>query len=396
MTKTSVSKLPWYDAAADLWRSRYLQQLGGEITTQLRDEVEELVRTRLSGLQDGTEATYRKAWNRWAAYAVSRGMAVLPVVEVGVLAWMRHDLCYTIKAKNFQPYLSALNKAHAHCQLAQVALGDSVGDSRRSIAKQQAAVYAAETRVRLPVEVASQVLDAALRLEIGEQVTAAVRLLRASVAVCVDASCGSRGNTGVHIRSGDVQLIGAGGGHVVRLRSLKGEVMVDELTGDEKTLIFPAGAVAGLSELIQKWEECRQVLGVVAEGKQAGGARDSWYRLPGEDSTWNWSTDTMNMFLSEVLQALAIVAPDSFTYSWHSLRHMAASSQSAIGVVDSKIMYLQNWKSMRVALQTYIDPLCPATADCYRWYGWLLPPSRADAEAAAAGRAKAVFDLSVV
>ena len=81
-----------------------------------------MVRTRLSGLQDGTEATYRKAWNRWAAYAVSRGMAVLPVVEVGVLAWMRHDLCYTIKAKNFQPYLSALNKAHAHCQLPQVAL----------------------------------------------------------------------------------------------------------------------------------------------------------------------------------------------------------------------------------------------------------------------------------
>eukprot|EP01048_Picozoa_sp_COSAG05_P009531 COSAG05_NODE_791_length_7316_cov_149.311071_1_plen_24_part_10 len=24
---------------------------------------------------------------------------------------------------------------------------------------------------------------------------------------------------------------------------------------------------------------------------------------------------------------------------------------------------------MKVALDTYIDPLCPATAACFRWYG---------------------------
>eukprot|EP01048_Picozoa_sp_COSAG05_P024179 COSAG05_NODE_5566_length_1138_cov_1.967276_2_plen_78_part_00 len=76
------------------------------------------------------------------------------------------------------------------------------------------------------------------------------------------------------------------------------------------------------------------------------------------------------------------------------MRHMAASSQSAIGVSDAKIMFLQNWASMKVALETYIDPLCPATAGCFRWYGWLLPPSLADLQAAAAVEASAVFLLA--
>jgi len=102
----------------------------------------------------------------------------------------------------------------------------------------------------------------------------------------------------------------------------------------------------------------------------------------------------MNEFLNEALKALDICAPDSFAYSWHSLRHMAASSQSEIGVVESKTMYLQNWSSMTVALDTYIDPLCPATAACFRWYGWLLPPSLADLQAAAAVEAPAVFLLA--
>lgn len=394
MMKVAVaSKLPWYDAAARLWTERYTADLGlTELTPVLQAEIQQLVHTRLSGLKSGTEATYRKAWNRWANYAESRGMRLLPATEVGVLAWMRNDLAYTVSAKFFQPYLSALNKAHLHCQLTPVALGDAVGDSKRSIARQQQAVFEASTRVRMPVEFASQILDAGLKLDVSASDLRAVQLLRCSIAVCIDSSCGSRGNTGVHIRAGDVQLDRAAGGHVVRLRSLKGEVEVDALTGDEKVIRFPPGAVAGLEALIEKWEECRQALGLVPGGECASAARDSWYRLPGEKQTWNWNTDMMNKFLNNVLQALDLSAPESFSYSWHSLRHMAASSQSAINVADTKIMYLQNWSSMRVALDTYIDPLCPVTPGCYRWYGWLLPPARAEVESAAVG-ATAVFNV---
>ena len=391
MKAPGLSKLPWYDAAATMWREQYTSELALEkLTDVLKEEIDQLVQTRLGGLAGGTEATYRKAWNRWAAYASSRGMRQLPATEVGVLAWMRNDLAYTVKAKYFQPYLSALNKAHAHCQLPPVAVGDAIGDSKRSIARQQLAVFEATTRVRLPIEYASQILDAGLAIDLSVGARAE-QLLRAAIAVCVDASCGSRGNTGVHIRAGDVQLDGAQG-HVVRLRSLKGEIEVDELSGDEKVIRFPAGAVRGLEELIQKWEKCRQALGLTPGGRCASVAKESWYRLPGEEQTWNWNTDMMNKFLNDVLKALSLSAPDSFSYSWHSLRHMAASSQSAINVADTKIMYLQNWSSMRVALDTYIDPLCPVTPGCYRWFGWLLPPTRAEVERAADG-ATVVFNL---
>ena len=30
-------------------------------------------------------------------------------------------------------------------------------------------------------------------------------------------------------------------------------------------------------------------------------AKESWYRLPGEEQTWNWNTDMMNKFLNDVL-----------------------------------------------------------------------------------------------
>ena len=390
--------LPWFDAAAEVLFATYLAALHveGEPSPLLLEEVGSLVRTRLSGLKLSSQATYRKGWNRWMAYARSRGLRVLPATEVGVLAWMRHDLCYTVQAKYFQPYLSALNKAHEHCGEIPVALGDAVADSRKSIALQQEAVAAKATRIRLPVEHVCSILDAALALEVSALSPSSVRLLRGSVAVCVDAAAGSRGNTGVRIRDGDVQLLGPNGrdGHVVRLCSLKGEVMVEELTGREKTLIYPPGAIDGLCQLIVKWESVRQDLGVNSKGVDPGTPRDSWYRLPGEEKTWDWNVDRMNEFLSEVLQALSICAPATFLYSWHSLRHMAASSQSAIGVADAKIMFLQNWASMKVALETYIDPLCPATAGCFRWYGWLLPPSLADLQAAAAVEAPAVFLLA--
>jgi hypothetical protein len=47
-----------------------------------------------------------------------------------------------------------------------------------------------------------------------------------------------------------------------------------------------------------------------------------------------------------------------------------------------------------VAYATYIDPLCPATPACYRFFGWLLPPARADVPAVSPEAVSAVFALS--
>ena len=48
---------------------------------------------------------------------------------------------------------------------------------------------------------------------------------------------------------------------------------------------------------------------------------------------------------------------------------------AAINVHESKMVDLQGWVTGRVALTTYIDPKCQASAGCYFLYGHLLPPS---------------------
>jgi hypothetical protein len=64
-----------------------------------------------------------------------------------------------------------------------------------------------------------------------------------------------------------------------------------------------------------------------------------------------------NGFLSRCLSALGI----EVQYTYHSLRHAAASSMAAINVHEARMLWLQGWSSKGVALSTYIDPNCPAT-----------------------------------
>ena len=63
-----------------------------------------------------------------------------------------------------------------------------------------------QTGLKASPEGSCRILDAALQLKVVVTGVRSVRLLRAAAAVCIDVSCGNRGNTGVHIREGDVQL----------------------------------------------------------------------------------------------------------------------------------------------------------------------------------------------
>ena len=150
-------------------------------------------------------------------------------------------------------------------------------------------------------------------------------------------------------------------------------------------LRFPAGQMPGWLELIEKFERVREL-----EGVCNGDERESYYRMSGEERTWGWNVQRMNGFLSRCLAALAIVALAGFRYSYHSLRHAAASSMAAINVHEARMLWLQGWSSKGVALSTYIDPNCPATAGCYWAFGWLLPPPVAPSAAQVAILAAAV------
>ena len=132
--------------------------------------------------------------------------------------------------------------------------------------------------------------------------------------------------------------------------------------------MFEPDAVVGLYEVLARWFLRRKALGL------NDGVERSLWALPGEKRTLHWRQSRMNDFLSLILRVRNVKPPAGFKYSYHSLRHMAASSMKAIGVSDQKVKMMGRWKCIETVDDTYVDPACAATYGCYRLYGHLLPP----------------------
>ena len=362
------SRLPWHDAASAVLTARYMQQMelgGSNIVPPM---VTRVVDRQLTALAVSTVSSYGSKWRRFANYCALNGVSACPAAEVTVLAWMEEDLAATVSAENggFQQYFSAVNKCHHHCSLPKPAVGEAIRDSCRSIEAGQVKLRQTDTRLRIPADDVRRIVDWGLAAD--EQTRGGRLDVRAALAVASDFAGGSRGNTGVHLRVGDLVII-AGGEKVMRLRARKGEILHEAVTGREKVLRFPAAQMDGWAALIEKFGRVR-----LLEDVCGGDARESLYRMSGEARTWQWDVQKMNGFLSRCLDALGIEAPEGYKYSYHSLRHAAASSMAAINVHEARMLWLQGWSSKGVALSTYIDPNCPATAGCYWAFGWLLPP----------------------
>ena len=240
----------------------------------------------------------------------------MPATTTTVLSWMSEDLALTVKAENFQSYLSAVNKAHVHLELDKPAVGDRVTAVRQSIKGGQVPVTVEDQRVRLPADVVADALDEAVNGDVSND------LLRSTAAVVTDSACCSRGDTGVGIRDSDVRLR-SDRGVVIRLRNHKGDVKRAELTGEERVLVFEPDAVVGLYEVLARWFLRRKALGL------NDGVERSLWALPGEKRTLHWRQSRMNDFLSLILRVRNVKPPAGFKYSYHSLRHNGHG-----GVVD--------------------------------------------------------------
>ena len=136
----------------------------------------------------------------------------------------------------------------------------------------------------------------------------------------------------------------------------------------ERVLVFEPDAVVGLYELVKRWEFIRSSTGVAAEVARS----DSYYALRGERSD-RWTQSKMDSFLQVVLQQQGVEAPAGFSYSYHSLRKMAASSIKCIGVSDQRLQFFGRWKDIATANDRYVDAACRDTYGCYRLFGHLLP-----------------------
>ena len=120
----------------------------------------------------------------------------------------------------------------------------------------------------------------------------------------------------------------------------------------------------GLDALLQKWEDFRGDCD----------RRASYYALPGAEATRRkaFRASTIDGWLREILAHLDIQPPPGELWSGHSLRKGAASGAAAIDVAVHRICWLGGWSIQSKAVFDYIDPTCPASAACSRFFGWLV------------------------
>jgi len=84
----------------------------------------------------------------------------------------------------------------------------------------------------------------------------------------------------------------------------------------------------------------------------------------------------MNAWIKMALTTQSIVAPDGFSYSYHSLRAGSATAAHSIGVSERAIRAAGNWQAGSSAggqssVDRYIDPLFPPSSAAFHLFAWL-------------------------
>lgn len=342
--------LPWKEALRRHWKRRL-----GDCA-----EADEIVELLGQSLTPSTARNYGETVARFIDWcgAQSDKPSPLPAATKTVVRWVVADVCHDdkVRATSLQPYLSAINRIHRDLEMAEPALGHLVQQVRRGVALRQAGMGRASKRVYLPPPVVERVLLWALALEDAKVASSPVvrALFRAAVAVVFTFAIFCRGDTGSRLRVCDVRRSAAG--VTVTLDNEKGK----RVEGTARTITFPPGAVPGLEELLAKWERLR--------GEASGDA--SYFAFRHERAAAR-SSD-VDGWLRLILGYLGEAPPAGEQWSGHSLRKGAASGASAIDVALHRICFMGGWSIQSKAVFDYIDPTCPVTPACRRFFGWLV------------------------
>ena len=179
---------------------------------------------------------------------------------------------------------------------------------------------------------------------------------RAAVAVLLTLCLFARGGTGSALGVSHVRRSAAG--ITVTLDHEKGK----RVEGTARTITFPPGAVPGLEELLARWEMLRDA------GGEPSGAR-CYFAFAHERA--HFPSTQIDAWLEESLAHLGASPPPGEKWSGHSLRKAAASGAAACGVALHKICYVGGWSIKSQVVYDYIDPTCPCTPACVRFFGWL-------------------------
>ena len=188
-----------------------------------------------------------------------------------------------------------------------------------------------------------------------ERTPAARKLFRASVAVVLSCCLFVRGGTGSALCASHVRRGAAG--LTFTLDHEKGK----RVESTARTVTFSPGAIPGLDELLDRWERVR---GDVPDGRCYFAFQHERARFPSTQiDTW----------VQLVLSHFDLQPPAGEKWTGHSLRKCAASGAAALDVALHRICYVGGWSIKSRAVFDYIDPTCPLTPACRRFFGWLKP-----------------------
>jgi len=343
--------LPWVKLMARRWA----ELLGDHAEVS---EIIDLISISLAGSTMDLYGNHVARFVRWCEAQPDRP-SPLPASTGTVVRWIVGDVTRggRVKAGSLQPYLSAINRIHRDLELDEPALGHLVQQVKAGLGHRQADAGRSARRVYLPPTVVERLLTWALEADMS--LIAADRrqgaLYRAVVAVVLTFCFFARGGTGSALEDGHVRRSVAG--VTITLDREKGK----RVEGTARTITLPPGAIPGLEALLDRWEALR-------------GSVDStrcYFSYPGERRAF--PSTQIDTWLTLCLAHFGETPPPGEKWTGHSLRKGAASGAAAVDVALHKICWCGGWSIKSKAVFDYIDPTCPRTPACRRFFGWLAP-----------------------
>jgi len=275
----------------------------------------------------------------------------------------------TVAASSLKPYLAAINSRHADAELPRPALGHLIKRAKAGLAMAQAMDQTRDTRVPLPAEAVTRVLDDALamvergrgqlsRRTWAERLRARYALVLTFIFLGRQDSCVSLldrdhgiDDQWIWLRLTEKHKRGWAYRRVVRLP-------------------LTASPVQGHTSRLRDVARLGMAY-VAARTALTGGGKAPPYlfQLPREQKP---RTARMSAWVATVLGAVGVRAPPGFAYLGHSLRSGGASAAEAIGVQGFRANWLGGWSQQSTTrAKHYLDPSVLPSRAAYQLLGWL-------------------------
>lgn len=271
------------------------------------------------------------------------------------LGWLQEQ--DSVHHGSLQPYLSAINQAHADAGFEKPAVGHLVSLARKGFGELEADTLGAqERRVGLPAHLAFDIMKLGIT-------TSSPATLRAAAAVTLAYLFFARADTAALAVDGRLRVDAHG------LHFSEDAKNLPRLAPTTLTVPWPASAEATLHSphhLIWRYLQMRECAWAASSTAPPPGA--SIWQLPGEPKH---PASAVGIWLGDLLTELDVSPPPGVKYTGHSLRGGAASAALAIGVSLPAICRWGIWNAL-TSVMLYLDPLVPACDAAKLFFGHLL------------------------